>query len=434
MEKLSTTTYEKHAVVQESCPGCLSDEVYILYELGGVPVHSVLLLETRDKALSYPTGDIALGFCNTCGFVSNYAFNPELHEYSERYESSQAFSPTFNRFSKELAELLVDRYGLHDKNIIEIGCGQGEFITVLAQIGKNHGVGFDPAYEGSRVYQTEQFSSDNIKVLKSGDEMVDMIHRESCKGCVTFVSDFYGGKPVTGNADFIFSKMTLEHIYNTSEFMKDIKDSLAAESDAVLFFQVPEITRILDELAFWDIYYEHCSYFAPVSLARLFDQSGFEVRDIWTDYDDQYLMIEAGAKRHGKSLHPALKNGIDQLRSKIYYFSENHMRKLDAWKTRLEEYGAEDKKTVVWGSSSKAVSFLTTLNIPFNELQYVVDINPYRQGSYMAGTGQEIVSPEFLKDYEPDVVIVMNPIYITEIRNQLKIMNINPEVITVNNI
>jgi len=33
----------------------------------------------------------------------------------------------------------------------------------------------------------------------------------------------------------------------------------------------------------------------------------------------------------------------------------------------------------------------------------VVDINPFREGKYMAGTGQEIVSPAFLKRYKPDL-------------------------------
>ena len=209
MEKVSITTFEKHDLFQESCPGCLSDEVFIFYELKGVPVHSVLLLATREEALNYPRGEIALGFCNACGFVSNYAFNSELHEYSSKYESSQAFSPTFNRFSEDLAKLLIDRYGLRNKNIIEIGCGQGEFITVLAQMGGNHGVGFDPAYEGSRIYNTPEISSGSLKVFNSSEEVTDKTHPDSCEGCVTFVSDFFDKKYLKQGTDFICSKMTL---------------------------------------------------------------------------------------------------------------------------------------------------------------------------------------------------------------------------------
>ena len=54
-----------------------------------------------------------------------------------------------------------------------------------------------------------------------------------------------------------------------------------------------------------------------------------------------------------------------------------------------------------------------------DEIEYAVDINPGKQGSYLAGSGQEIVAPAFLADYRPDVVIVMNRIYEKEIAEQL---------------
>ena len=43
---------------------------------------------------------------------------------------------------------------------------------------------------------------------------------------------------------------------------------------------------------------------------------------------------------------------------------------------------------------------------------------------YVAGTGQKIVSPDFLKSYQPDVVIVMNPIYQVEIQQMIEDMGI----------
>ena len=51
-----------------------------------------------------------------------------------------------------------------------------------------------------------------------------------------------------------------------------------------------------------------------------------------------------------------------------------------------------------------------------SQIEYAVDINPYKQEMYIPGTGQEIVSPEFLKIYKPDFIIIMNPIYEDEIR------------------
>ncbi len=434
MRSEATELLETSAMEKYTCPGCYEKSVSVFYEVRGVPVHSVLLLDTRGQALKYPTGEIILGFCQSCGFVSNYAFDPKLHEYSPKYESSQAFSSTFNSFSKRLAEHLVERYDLHSKNIIEIGCGQGEFIRILAELGGNHGIGYDPAYDGRRSYNSPDASSNIVTLPKISEGPLNKAHPESCRGCVTFVPEFYGEKSQIQIPHFICCKMTLEHIKNTSHFIHTVRQSLGEHSDAVVFFQVPDFTRIMDELAFWDIYYEHCSYFSPGSLAHLFRMSGFEVKDIWTDYDDQYLMIEAGTNGTGDANSLAIENDIGELRSKVDYFKNNYRQKLDAWKRYLNEIKVKNLKAVVWGSSSKGVSFLTTLKIQYHELEYVVDINPYRQGSYIAGTGQRIVSPEFMTDYKPDVVIVMNPVYYDEINRVLEGLKLKPEIVTVNEV
>jgi ABC-type Fe3+-hydroxamate transport system substrate-binding protein len=52
-------------------------------------------------------------------------------------------------------------------------------------------------------------------------------------------------------------------------------------------------------------------------------------------------------------------------------------------------------------------------------IEYAVDINPSKQNNFIAGTGQQIVSPEFLLNYQPDIVIVMNQIYKNEIQQTL---------------
>jgi hypothetical protein len=374
----------------------------VFFELESAPAHSVLLLPTREEALSYPRGDIALGFCQSCGFISNVAFDPNLHEYSARYEATQAFSPTFNAFAHRLATRLIDQYNLHGKAIIEIGCGQGEFLTMLCQLGDNRGIGFDPAY-------------DNVRSQSQAQDRV------------TFIKDFYSEKYAHYHADFVCCKMTLEHIQHTADFVGTVRRSLGDQSNAIVFFQVPDVTRILQELAFWDIYYEHCSYLSLGSLARLFRHCGFDVVSLAKEYDGQYLMIEAkpGDGKGGVSLEQ--EDDLDDVARDVTYFSQNYPRKLDSWRRELRNLNQARRRTVIWGAGSKGVSFLTALDIQ-DEIEYAVDINPHKHGTYMAGTGQEIVAPEFLKEYRPDVVIVMNPIYCNEIRQDLDGMGCTAEL------
>jgi hypothetical protein len=60
-----------------------------------------------------------------------------------------------------------------------------------------------------------------------------------------------------------------------------------------------------------------------------------------------------------------------------------------------------------------------------------VDLNPRKQGMYIAGVGQKIVYPEFLQDYQPEIIIIMNPIYEQEIRQLTDNLGLKPELILV---
>jgi SAM-dependent methyltransferase len=300
---------------------------------------------------------------------------------------------------------MIDKYDLHGKKMIEIGCGKGEFLSLLCEIGKNTGVGFDPAFVADRN-------------PSAGDTDVE------------FVADFYSEKYTHVQGDFVCCKMTLEHIPDTANFMRTVRRSIGDRYDTVVFFQVPDMSRVLKDLAFWDIYYEHCSYFSAESLSLLFQEQGFDVMDVWTDYDDQYLMITAKPSRTTPlSVKPADPTRVND---DIKFFTENQAVRMASWKEKLEEAKNAGKKAVVWGSGSKGVAFLTALNLRENsEIEYVVDINPFREGKYMAGTGQEIVAPAFLKQYQPDLAIAMNPIYQPEIKADLEKMGLSTEVVSV---
>ncbi len=377
----------------------------MFYKVKSVPVHSVLLMPTREVALNYPKGDIILGFCQHCGFISNLAYDPGMQEYSSNYEETQGFSPTFNAFHQRLATQLINRYDLHNKMIIEIGCGKGEFLNMICELGGNRGVGFDPAYVSER-------------------------NQSAAKDRLTFIKDFYSEKYAGDQGDFVCCKMTLEHIQHTADFVRTVRRAIGNRTDTIVFFQVPDVSRILRELAFWDIYYEHCSYFSPGSLARLFRNGGFDVLDLRKDYEDQYLMIEARPRADNHWPPLPQENDLQELASEVAYFADNCQNKVDTWKRNLQEMKRDGRRVVLWGGGSKGVAFLTTLGVQ-DEIEYVVDINPYKHGTFMAGGGQEIVLPRFLQEYKPDTVIVMNPIYCGEIQQELASMHLNPEMRTI---
>src|SRR3712207_3523895 len=110
------------------CHACGADSPEVFYRQAGVPLQSNLLLTSREAALAFPTGEIALGVCGACGFIENVAFEPGLLEYSASYEESQACSPRFRQYADELSGDLATRYDLAGRHVLEIGCGKGDFL------------------------------------------------------------------------------------------------------------------------------------------------------------------------------------------------------------------------------------------------------------------------------------------------------------------
>lgn len=389
--------------MNKNCPNCQSIQLEPFYSVSNVPVHSVMLMETADEARNFPKRDLKLAFCHNCGFIHNTIFDPDIQEYNAKCEETQGFSGTFNRFHRALAERLISKHDLHQKTVLEIGCGKGEFIAMLCELGDNIGYGFDPAFVPERN--------------------PDKLHK------VEFIRDFYSEKYSKYKADFVCCKMTLEHIPDTLEFMRVVRAAIGENLDTIIFFQIPEAGRVLKDLGFWDIYYEHCSYFSPVSLEYLFRRAGFKVLDIATEYDDQYLMIEAKPGVMAES-DEEIDINIQEIKGFFEMFKSNIDDLLNRWKTLIQSKVENGKKLVIWGGGSKAVAFMTTLNID-QEIRYIVDINPYKHNHYLPGTGHEVVSPNFLIDYQPDVVLLMNPIYEKEVKNDLNNLGLDPEILPI---
>lgn len=387
------------------CPSCDSTDLRAFHEQRGIPVNSCLLLDDADEAKQFPRGDLLLKCCRNCGFIFNALFTPDVSEYSERYEETQGFSPRFRVFAEELAQRWIDKYDLHDRTIVEVGCGKGEFLVTMCELGPNRGIGIDPSYRPER---TQSEAADRIE----------------------FIRDFYGEPYSHLKGDALVCRHTLEHISPVGEFMRTIRRTVGDDPSTVVLFELPDVSRVLTEIGFWDIYYEHCTYFTLGSLARLFRRTGFDVIGLDTEFDDQYLTIEA---RPGSGDGTPLLPGEDDLEvtmKSVDFFEETFPGRIQEWRDQIDGIVDAGRRAVVWGGGSKGVAYLNTLGLT-DEIELVVDINPYKQGKFMAGTGQQVVGPEALVEHRPDVVLLMNPIYHAEIEGTLAGLGISCEVVDV---
>ena len=383
------------------CPACGADEPDPFHVGAPVPVNSCLLLGDRDAAVAFPKGELALALCPACGLIWNCRFDPARTTYSQDYEETQGFSPTFQAFIRELAAEWTERYELSGGTVIEIGCGKGEFLVEMARAGIGTGIGVDPGVQPSRIV-------DDVPL--------------------TWIQGLFPQDLPELRADAVICRHTLEHIAPVREFLMSIRAAITDPERTVLLFEVPDVQRVLDEVAFWDVYYEHSSYFSAGSVGRLFRAAGFEVLRIERAYSDQTLVVEARAAIGGPAGVLPIEESAAELADAAARFARGHQAMVEYWREQLRAVAAGGGRTVIWGGGSKGVAFLAALDADAALVDGVVDINPFKQNQYMAGTGHRVLAPKELTTVEPALVIVMNGAYRAEIGNELADLGLAPRV------
>ena len=373
-------------------------------EVPAVPVFCNVLYDSREEAIAAPRGDIALAFCRDSGHVFNAAFDASLTEYSPAYENSLHFSPRFQEFAEQLVDRLIDTYDIRGKRVIDIGCGKGDFLQMVCERGDNRGLGFDPSYE-------EDLTDENAQRL------------------FTVVKDLYSEKYADQPADLVSCRHVLEHIEEPPAFMRAVRKTIGDRRDTAVYFEVPNLLFILDDMAVWDIIYEHVGYYSTHSLSLVMREAGFDVKAAYPAFNGQYLGIEAKPAAPGEGGAPfEADTNPAGLAETVKTFTERYRRKVGEWSSLIDQIKSDGKKAVIWGAGSKGVTILNTLGVT-DAVEYAVDINPRKQGKHVAGTGQEIVAPAHLADYEPDVVLLMNGIYEQEVREMVAELGLAPEFV-----
>lgn len=386
---------------KSSCVVCGSGDVSHLMDIAEVPVYCNVLMPSSEQALKAPRGEISLQFCNECGHVYNAAFDSSVMQYDVDYDNSLHFSDRFNEYAEALATRLVDSYELKNKDIVEIGCGKGDFLLAICNAGENRGYGFDRSYDPAKV--KDGLPSSNV----------------------TFYQDFYDYNYSDLPVDFVCCRHVLEHIQEPTAFLKGLRSMLVGKNEPALYFEVPNALFTLESLGIWDLIYEHCSYFTERSLVRSFEAAGFDVLATGTSFGGQYLHIEARASEETSVRRFPVQQSMAELKSLASAFEQSYRSTVDTWSAKLASL--TDGRSVVWGGGSKGVTFLNVLRSVAG-IECLVDVNPNKQGRFVPVTGQEVVSPARLSQYRPTNVIVMNEIYLEEINDAVKSMGLHAVV------
>ncbi len=380
-----------------SCPVCGSSDLRPFTDPVRVPTLSCRLWPDPESAKNCPRGDIALALCASCGLVLNRLFDPTSLDYDEHYENSLHFSGLFREYAEWLADDLIRTHRLRDKLVVEVGCGKGDFLRMLAVRGGNRAVGIDPGYEP--------------------DPSAPPIDG------VAFVKQPFGDVVLADRADLVVARQVLEHVDDPRVFLARVRDLLASEGAAVI--EVPNADDMLERADVWDVIYEHPVYYTAHSLRHLMVSAGFDMLAMRPVYGGLYLLAE-GLRRETPTSSEDLHAGSELVEA-VERFSAAYWNRVLRWQKFLADVRTDGRLVALWGAGARGDTFLNVLDAR-EEIPLVVDVNPRKWGRFIAGTGQQIQSPEVLGEYPVDTVVIANEIYRDEIGAQLRSLGVDADV------
>jgi SAM-dependent methyltransferase len=385
------------------CDACAEATLVPFADLGDIPVLCGVHWADAGTASASPVGRMTLAYCPACAYVRNVAFDPAVMVYDTTMDTNLHHSPSFQAFSAELIKHLVDRYELGGKRVLDIGCGQGDFLRELCHTAACTGTGYDAMYAGP----------------------------EGPTGAgVTFHSGYAPRGADLPEYDMVTSRHWFEHLDDPYEFLVDLRRRAGGRA-VHGYLEVPDAGYDLST-AGWEVIYPHVSYFDAYPLVRIVQRAGWRVEDTGTLFGGMFRFIEmsSGAgptPRRGDRPMPGPADRERQLTA-VAGFGQRHEAERAAWRDRIGELVERGARPVLWGAGSRGVQFLTFADAD-RRLAAVVDVNPRKWGRYLPVTAHRVESPETLTALGPSAVIITNPSYRTEIAHQLRELGLDAELL-----
>ena len=308
--------------------------------------------------------------CKYCNLVQ--LMNNPVWYYKEVIRSNSV-SEEMRKFRTTQFRSFIEEFSLTSKSILEVGCGQGENLEILAAI--------EPSAHGVEYGQlaVETCTSKGLSVQK----------------CFMDTSSRIDHAPF----DAFFSFNVLEHVPDPRGWLRAIHGSLSENAFGLI--EVPNFTLIEDNNLITEFMGDHLTYFTEETLRLILEVSGFQVIRIESQFS-QYVLSATVSK--SKSFNY---EGYSQyLQETQQIFSE--------FKTRFMQ-----DEIAIWGAGHQSLAYINLFGLE-SITKCVIDSAPFKQESFVPGTTLPIVSPEkFFKEMQLKCVLVIAAGYNVEIIRRL---------------
>ena len=334
--------------------------------------------------------------CNECGLIFNAIFDAGAIPYDEHYENRQNFSPGFLAMLEQTSDKLAQRYSLHGNTVLEVGCGKGDFLSLLCDRAQACGLGYDTSCEAPGL---------------------------QADGRVSFFQRYVTVADVTQKINIVVCRHVVEHVSQIGDFFRFLHGIAVAGGNSPVYVETPALEWIVEHQAFWDVFYEHCNYFPTRTLRLLAEQAGFTVLDHRLVFGGQYQALELRPDAADSTCPPLYEQSGPMLRT----FAESLSSSRREIMSRLDHAGIANG-WAIWGAGAKGVSLAIAL--VDHPPAFVIDSNPSKQGMFLPGTGISIIAPDDPKIATVPVILVANANYMTEIRAVLTHHGHTPQLLT----
>ena len=255
--------------------------------------------------------------------------------------------------------------------IIDIGCGEGHFVRGLAEA--NNGIGRFIGFDPNSTAETGRGVEFHARYF---DPMKDM---------ATFAPDV------------VVMRHVLEHLTDPAAFVEQLAWGATALNKPVWFFsEMPCIDRVFETKRLADFFYEHPSHFTTQSFRTLMQRGG-EVIDLAHGYDGEvvYALVQLKVAEICKINAAAARA-----------FAKQAEQSQATIRQQLTDLVTSGQRVAIWGGTGKAAAFIHQFHADATHFPLVVDSDIDKAGTFVPGSGQEIVFRDVLKTVPADVVII----------------------------